>query len=122
MEIQKLGKVECEFDYLNNGRLHCKTHNQTLIYLYKNGEKICQVGEDLMITELGGLGEYLNWINANPSTFQKEKRHNSDFKAHKSSPIFCQECNKQRTIKEIQCGDLDGLCYGCYSKYLDKTS
>lgn len=29
----------------------------------------------------------------------------------------CEECNKERTKKEIDCGDLDGLCYVCYSKY-----
>ena len=32
----------------------------------------------------------------------------------------CNECNKKLTKKEIKCKDLDGLCYPCYSKYIDK--
>lgn len=58
----------------------------------------------------------------NTENLKTKKSSNNDFKAHKSSPKLCQECNEPRTVKEIDCGDLDGLCYKCYSKYLDTTS
>ena len=32
----------------------------------------------------------------------------------------CKECNNPLTEEEIKDGDLDGLCYGCYSKYMDE--
>ncbi len=71
MEIQEIGKEECEFIVMKNGRIHCKTHHQSLIYLYQNGRRFCQVGEDLMITKLGGLGEYLLWVNSQKKPNEK---------------------------------------------------
>lgn len=55
--------VDCIFEILNNGRIICKTHNQTLCYLFGNGKIICQVGEDERINEMGWI-KYLKWINA----------------------------------------------------------
>jgi len=53
---------ECVFETLRNGRIRCKTHRQDLIYLFWNGKKMCQVGEDESITEMGFVN-YLKWIN-----------------------------------------------------------
>ncbi len=55
-------EIECRFNYLRNGRMICKVHNQTLIYLYKNGVRVCSDGEDIMVSKLGGLHKYLYFI------------------------------------------------------------
>ncbi len=33
---------------------------------------------------------------------------------------YCDECSNELTKEEIECGDLDGLCHACYSKYEEK--
>ena len=56
-------KIECEFETLKNGRVQCKTHEQDLFYLFSNGIKICQVGEDELVSKIGHLGKYVKWVS-----------------------------------------------------------
>jgi hypothetical protein len=48
-KLKKLGKEECEFMKLSNGRIVCKTHKSAILYLFSSGNKICQQGEDIMV-------------------------------------------------------------------------
>jgi hypothetical protein len=55
-------KIECKFIKLKNGLIRCKTHNQSLMYVYANGQIICSSGEDILIGKLG-WEKYLKNIN-----------------------------------------------------------
>ncbi len=33
----------------------------------------------------------------------------------------CEECNEKLTPEEEKCTDLDGSCWACHRKYMDKT-
>ena len=52
---------ECEFIEESNGRIICKKHNQPLIYLFSNGKKICQMGEDILISKMG-FAKYIKFM------------------------------------------------------------
>ena len=49
-------KCNCKFDvYKTNNKLYCKTHEQSLIYIYVIDGKhryICQVGEDELLSKI----------------------------------------------------------------------
>ena len=60
--------MECKFTTLKSGRIYCKAHNQSLIFLFSNGIKICQVGEEKEVKKLNGLNNYLRWINTTGGT------------------------------------------------------
>lgn len=49
---------KCEFEITPTSRIECKVHKQTLMYMYANGLILCQVGEDELITELGGIDKF----------------------------------------------------------------
>ena len=36
----------CKFRIMSNGRITCVAHHQTLMYIFENGNILCQVGED----------------------------------------------------------------------------
>ena len=50
--------TRCEFESTPVGRIKCKVHNQCLIYVYANGKMLCQVGEDELVTEMGGIDKF----------------------------------------------------------------
>lgn len=54
----------CEFEIMDNGKLNCWVHNQCLLYFYAQGLIICQVGEDEIIEELGGIDKFHAWLKA----------------------------------------------------------
>lgn len=49
--------MKCDFVEIGNGKVKCKTHNQTLLYIIY-GKLICSSGEDEMVSKLGNLDNY----------------------------------------------------------------
>ncbi len=69
-------KIPCDFKVLPNGRLKCKKHNQTLLYITHNSI-ICQVGEDELISQYG-LGKYLRFMRLRKARLNTQIPPNTD--------------------------------------------
>lgn len=118
----------CKFSIRKNGRVYCKTHNQAMLYEYDNGFKICQVGEDLLTSELGGLGNYISFVNKQP---QKKwiplKEHQERVKALKEdinnmklkSIKIIHKKLSHKEMKELQ-EVMMGLIFGVVEVKIDK--
>ena len=63
----------CKFRIMSNGRITCVAHHQTLMYIFENGNILCQVREDELITKMG-FDNYLKWVNEKHIKWVKGKR------------------------------------------------
>jgi hypothetical protein len=63
-EFKKDASKICEIAIAPNGRVFCKKHKDFMLYTYSNGNMLCQIGEDKLVSkyDMGGFLENINLI------------------------------------------------------------